>query len=641
MSSPNEDNKSMSNLFKRAIYCSLSREKNNMIIELQKMFLENEDRLSKQIIANNDKQQFLNEYISRYNDLRKDLDIASTKRKTYDLLIQRSESANLAHLTQKIMENESIISKYGVLCNPHTINRLSKSKESSFVQFMRIIELNFQRFEESVYALQKRSFIIEQNQEFNVIVSQEFGSLTGLVDNYQRLNKENILLKQKEMEISGDVFSKRRNLKELPLQTIREIILFYQNELMTIERIQRLSSKPETKNILKKNMTLGKSFNSILCNILDFDDFCRDINFSMKPNPPRSPNAEKSLTHSSLNFSELSIEDARTSIQFDCQVAQEDMKKLTLSLNEFWMQDVQIEENPVNTLARLETIKTQLLNKIRDAQIQLEHKNKENSKLYDQLHSMSNEKSYFSLEYHQMYQPYSRLHHSHCQLTKLFYQNDSISKSIFAISSSFGTDLFENFSGRYQLIRDFLSGSVTKMVPPFNHKNSSSDPSPRDALPKMMATRKIIRPIASVALFVNRSKTKLTQDTIIKKSYSMSKSNDFFAIKPNYNPLDKFFRFSTLLKTAQCGGCLNPKNDYLWRNTHRIRQDILNSIINHVHTTINHTSYNQSMVFARIRAINATVLLKEKADKAIQVEFSHKEDSESQYNQTDIKPKKK
>jgi hypothetical protein len=95
-----------------------------------------------------------------------------------------------------------------------------------------LIGLKFARLDELIFVLRRRIAQLEGNEPESVnTVLQQFGSVTGLLNQYERVCKENTALRQREVRFMADPLLRRRKVPDLPADLLKLLVQGLQNEL--------------------------------------------------------------------------------------------------------------------------------------------------------------------------------------------------------------------------------------------------------------------------------------------------------------------------------------------------------------------------------------------------------------------------
>ena len=378
-------------LFNRAIATSSMREKDAGLNELKATSVEQVQTLENQIKYNEKKTIELAELQEKFDVLQAEYDKMVMNKRLLEKLMERDLEIDQKKTMKEIQKFEDVIQSYGKLERPNLMKEALDSPDNKGILLYDVMN---QRIEECIYALRKRILEVDKNQAFSAKITSEFGSTFGLIDTYDQLTQENKRLKDDEYQVSMDPLSKRRNITQMSNASARDLLAFLQQEYRSeIDSLKILHSHDDNEN--------GK----------DFDELCKDENFTEKP--PRSID-QKEIKELEEEFSELmKKKNELPEPVFDPTGKFKGRDGKLIELLTFLVKDMHKRNNEIRETTNL-----------------IEEKTKE---LYEMAKSLRYEK----LKYYYIFDPYYSLLGSHEQLMHNQQRNLSVLFTLASLSSSF------------------------------------------------------------------------------------------------------------------------------------------------------------------------------------------------------------
>lgn len=218
-----------SSLVRQAISASTTHEKNKLIAELKQVW-----RLQESCA-----QQLYQSNAAMRENLAKLEDKGSAKTTLYETLCRNTAflenyernppgNGEREEKITQIRDIEADIQRVGTLSAPEL---LRKAAEANDPRQLKLLDLKFKRLEELSYNLKKRSFVVDESEDLSLMVSEEFGSLHGLIETHEQLLEENQRLKREEEVFVDDSLVKRRKLKTISGGLLTEMVVTLQHEL--------------------------------------------------------------------------------------------------------------------------------------------------------------------------------------------------------------------------------------------------------------------------------------------------------------------------------------------------------------------------------------------------------------------------
>jgi hypothetical protein len=169
--------------------------------------------------------------------------------------LSKFKGTDVAPLIQSI---EADISRFSSLSRPSLLSRILSSAKPPFFIRLKLRDLLFRRLEELTCTLKKRSFVLDESDDSSLAISREFGSLGGLLAAYHRLVDENERLKSEESTLRGDAFVKRRNLAEIAVPSVCDLIVILQRGIVVEKGIgESLPVTPAPKQVAAADWSFG------------------------------------------------------------------------------------------------------------------------------------------------------------------------------------------------------------------------------------------------------------------------------------------------------------------------------------------------------------------------------------------------
>ena len=218
-----------SSLVRQAISASTTHEKNKLIAQLKQVWRLQEScaqQLFQSNAAMRENLAKLEEKEAAKTDLYETLCRNTAFLESYERNPPNEEDKE--EKVRQISDIEADIQRVGTLSAPEL---LRKAAEANDPRQLKLLDLKFKRLEELSYNLKKRSFVVDESEDLSLMVSEEFGSLHGLIETHERLLEENKRLKSEEEVFVDDSLVKRRKLKTIAGPLLTEMVVTLQHEL--------------------------------------------------------------------------------------------------------------------------------------------------------------------------------------------------------------------------------------------------------------------------------------------------------------------------------------------------------------------------------------------------------------------------
>lgn len=409
--------------FSKAIYSSLSKEKNIMIRELMNIFNDFDEKLNKTLRNNSMKEEILTkskELLRRQTELledsiRKDGIIKIAKQNT-----TRSFNDKLARQIEAL---EQEIKRY---TPNYQTSKIDKNKNCLY-----LIDTKLKTLEDLNYTLLKRSVVVDEGNEVTDQINSEFGSIPGLLQAFHKLTEENEMLKRQEMDIGIDNYSKRRPFSQLTTLCAQTLSILFQNDLKNNEYIAR---------------TLNLNFEDE--NAKDFDEITGDSSFIMNKND--------------LQSMKMQLEE----IQNEIKERQDEIKKITAQVDTSFVSTRNKISSKSLTVDKLSAMCEHLINQLSVKRKINESLNTDIEKISQQILAIEEEKVELGKKYVNMFKPIFDLLDKHDSVYANMYANRKIAKTLQSVCAAFGLDLFYQKSTFKNTIMSKFEAPPLTIIPP-------------------------------------------------------------------------------------------------------------------------------------------------------------------------------
>ncbi|EAY04148.1 hypothetical protein TVAG_125880 [Trichomonas vaginalis G3] len=386
--------------FSKAIYSSLAKEKNIMIRELMTIFNDFDEKLNRTLKNNAMKQEMLEKGRDLLKKQTVTLEDAKRKSDIIKIAEQNTNPINNEKLASQILALEKEIKRY---TPNYQTSKIDKSKNCLY-----LIDTKLKRLEDLSYTLLKRSVVVDEGNEVTDQINSEFGSILGLLQSYHTLTEENEMLKQQERNIGLDSLSKRRPFSQLTTLCVQTLSILFQNDLKSHEyAASKLRLKFED------------------CDSKDFDELSQDKSFLMNKNDLES--MKKQLEEINQEISDRSDEVRKITAQVDTAMAP--LIKNRMSTKTL-------------TVDKLSAMCEHLISQLSVNRKKNEQLNNDIEAISKQILQIEEEKNNYAKQYINLFAPIFQLLDAHDAIYANMYGNKQRAKTLQAICSAFGLDLF-------------------------------------------------------------------------------------------------------------------------------------------------------------------------------------------------------
>lgn len=448
----------MSTLFNRASSSSSNREKNQLLTQLRTMALDYLSKYEKVVTRNSISEKELLSLHKNYENLKTKLDITKMHVDQQEELRHRGSISNNDDIINKIKQYEEELQTFGPFERPELLSNAKNAPFEDNLKSILLWDIQTQRLEELIYALQKRIITVEENQERSQQIIDEFGSVFGLIDVYKSLSIENQKLKKEEAQFFGDSVVRRRNNSLISVFTVRQLIKIlqkefaFQNDLLSslettnqIDIFKSSSTDKFTKNRPKpvRNMyktrsdavltSTEKLVQSPFVNIIyeDFDNVCNDEEFKMTTAVTMMPTGalDASVTKT------LPINEAIQETEKNITLAKTQLLKIEEDVSNARQYKFPTDKTMGNRVIKLIELTQKLFDQIEECHKKIDAANIQIDKDLKQFEVLLVNKYNYQRKAASVFDPYKSLLYDYHLLNKEYSHNVQIDKSLASVSS--------------------------------------------------------------------------------------------------------------------------------------------------------------------------------------------------------------
>lgn len=478
-----EDSAKVFGLFNKAIYCSLSREKDDIIADLRSSCEMIDNNLAEVLKRNDDKLVELKKYEDKFEMIKHSLEDTMQRKKFMESISHRSTPQLRKRLMDEIAE---LSKKTSLLDDEYTKVDLGKfEKENNEMKLtFKLIDQHLKSLEDYIYALQRRHVIIVDGQESGPKISKEYGSITGLLDKYKRLLIENIQLVHCEEYSSKDKVIRRLPLSSMDMDLLRELAVFYQKEYETKTRsLERFHSIVPPKPVADADDTVSNE-----ASLGDFDSLVKDPNFHIKPQDNSFLSASTSnLLKSSLK-EDFTTEDSVKLLVEAKFLLIEEQKKMREQIKECKERQKNRKASTSRSFERLLRHTEQLFYRLSELNNVVDRKKQEILVLAKQLKDVSTEKNMLENIYSETFTPIKSFVEQHKSSLSMLYRDKQVIQALYGMICTFGLEVDDEEGMKYP--------SRAYIKERFRVPNDSSSSSLLQ-ISRQLRSKRVVRPSAA------------------------------------------------------------------------------------------------------------------------------------------------
>ncbi|OHT09078.1 hypothetical protein TRFO_04657 [Tritrichomonas foetus] len=526
--------------------------------------------------------------------------------------------------------------------NPYSCFKISeKDTDSQLMLDIKLKDLTFKRLESLAYALKKRSFTLDDSEDLSLTVSEKFGNLYGMINEYEDLKKENQELKEEELLNINNPLIKRRNTSLISTSLLTDIVLALQTELYN-------------QHFVGNSLLMKPNYNN---SEIDFPAFCKNLNQNNENTPMLINNSTKKAQSDELNFlkKEFSTNINSETIN-DIVIAQTPLEKLNTYHQIIYEQELTIkhiidEISPLRLVKhansdllvtqerehRLWIMNDKFLDQIKDIQDHIEEAYQYSRKVYSTILHLLDQKRLFGISHGELIFKYQSLRDTNMQLLDILDNNENICNSLSHTINAFGFSMMFSNPDNVNIINSFFKNAITKIENERNEIQRLNSPrQPKEEEDECDNLMKMHKNMMKRNLLFSKGKKQrrlLNSQDKISRSGSFSNANGRKVQFEKPNPISNTSKAHILNYLSKVNEIMDSikgeRNDYhseisgkLHFSLGELRYDFYN-LIRDMENSMRNS-------FSTIKISNDNVLRIQKMDVEIDSNMEQKQDHEAQ-----------
>lgn len=430
-----------------------------------------------------------------------------------------------------VKDIEAEIQKLGPLASQSVVDDIT---ETNFFSMLKLRDITFKRLEELSYSMKKRSFIVDESEDVSLQITNEYGSLQGLLDIHEKLSQENQVLRSEELSLMSDSLVKRRSTSLISLSWLSNIILSLQTELSAQKQVgSTLLIQPES----------TKSPNEM--SLDDLFPANQEITFS-KSEFPTIIDQETIEKLVNSTTTDEKIESLKEIIKLQEQMIDHLYEELEpLRLIKYQDNEAFLTQEREN---RLWALNDKFQNQIFELQEKITMSNEESSNLYRNIMMMINQRKYYGELESEIIHHCKSLLNDDAFLHGIVSQNEQVCQSLSSISKAYGLSLMNN---QNEDMDNYLKSEFKDILGSYvdTAYESSRVPSPHNE-EEESEQMKMMKHMRKRSLLFNKEKKGLSKkgrrhttfDKKIVAETSRTQTDRTSTITLSHNPIEKASR---------------------------------------------------------------------------------------------------
>ena len=435
-------------LLSKGISVSTTKEKNDLIQSCQELWPSIFSEYEAVANSNAEKQNEFDEIQKKFLNTQEDFSILKRNSDFFKFAKQHEEKHDRQKALDNIHELENEILTYETIPELARFELRMKKKGNISDERMTFILQDevMKHLESLIYQLKKRMIAVEQSQESSDMICKEFGSLNGLLQKEQDLLVENEQLKKEEALYINDPMTKRRNFPEFSNHSARTILKSLMNN---IEDELQIAKKYEAPKEIEEGQDIDEFCGLETNQSSRVRFFLNDFPSSYAPLKDRELNPEEALE----TIKQASEELKESYEKISQEIASKKPTKRSSRLQDY--SDIS------SRVQRLTDSNTMCFDRIQSFNSSLEEYMAEIDETNSQLQTILKERKMEYMKYYELLMQYKALVDSFLEVQSIYRKDKSIVQSLLSISTEIGSHLFDSDQ---DYLRDLLLKEINKHV---------------------------------------------------------------------------------------------------------------------------------------------------------------------------------